>query len=76
MKIKDEVFHLLNIINFLFSKLSGYGGTIEIVNLKPELSSSIKKEISKIMNLNDKDLERFLDMLGFNFQIIFDWLKY
>lgn len=56
--------------------MSGYGGTIEVVNLKPELSSSVKKELSKIMNLNVKDLEMFLDMLGFNFQIIFDWLKY
>lgn len=29
------------------------------------------------MNLtDDKDLDSFVEMLGFNFQIIFDWLKY
>lgn len=28
------------------------------------------------MNLNEKDLERFVDTLGFNFQIIFDWLDH
>ena len=73
-KMKFFIF-LLYFIKFLYSRLSGYGGTIEVINLKPELSSSAKKELSKIMNLNEKDLDRFLDMLGFNFLIMFDWLK-
>ena len=46
---------------------SGYSRTVKVINLNPELDSS-KKELSKIMELNEH-------MLGFNFQIIFEWMN-
>ena len=55
--------------------MSGYGGTIEVVNLKPNWKS-FQKELSNIMHLNATGFKSFFEDLGFNFQIIFDWLKY
>lgn len=54
--------------------MSGYGRTIKVVNLKPELSPSITQSLTKIMYSDEQILKKLIDNLGFNFQIIIDWI--
>lgn len=54
--------------------MSGYRRTIKVVNLKPDLPPSVTQSLTKIMNSDEKILKKLIDNLGFNFQIIFDWI--
>lgn len=47
---------------------------MKVINLKAVLSSSVRKVLSELMKLYDKDFDRFFDNLGFNFQINFEWV--
>ena len=53
--------------------MSGYGDTVKVINLKAELKTN-KKILSNIMDLNDEDFDKFFDNIGFNFQMIFEWV--
>lgn len=57
-----------------FSKLSGYHGTIKVINLAPELTTKINSRLDEIMGLNNNAREKFLENLGFNFLLIFNWI--
>lgn len=55
--------------------MSGYRRTIKVVNLKPDFSPSVTQSLTKIMNSDEEILKKLIDNLGFNFQIIFDWIN-
>lgn len=54
--------------------LSGYYGTIKVMNLNPELTAKINSTLNEIMRLNNNAREKFIENLGFNFQLIFNWI--
>lgn len=61
-------------LTFSISHLSGYDGTIKVINLEPELTSKINSTLNAILGINDTEWEIFIEKLGFNFQLLFDWM--
>ena len=54
--------------------MSGYYGTIKVINLEPELTAKINSTLNEILELNDIKWEIFIEKLGFNFPVMFDWI--
>lgn len=58
--------------------MSGYGDTLEVVELIPEFNASLNETLLRLMEFEKTETANFtklINNLGFNFQIIFEWLK-